>query len=245
MLARMSIRRAASSTCRLRHATLRLHQQIRGRLDASPSRGRREECRWHTRSVKFHEALEGHQRHDESARNLTLTRIAIDDELDAAEMESSQGLAIVDEDRQVSVEVADLSLSTLESDFRSDVRNAGSRRYRRIGSAGSRPTRDRSPEGFSFRKFPLLTIQKSMKLPSAILAGVTSLLIAGCTIGPPPQRGYDAEVNVEQAGVRLLRNGMTVCLIRTQLPNVENWKLINGNTEIVIKSRGRPWPCRG
>jgi hypothetical protein len=82
-----------------------------------------------------------------------------------------------------------------------------------------------------------------MKLPSAIFAGVTSLLIAGCTIGPPPQRGYDAEVNVEQAGVRLLRNGMTVCLIRTQLPNVENWKLINGNTEIVIKSRGDHGPA--
>ena len=82
-----------------------------------------------------------------------------------------------------------------------------------------------------------------MKLPSAILSGVTSLLIAGCTIGPPPQRGYDAEVNVEQAGVRLLRNGMTVCLIRTQLPNVENWKLINGNTEIVIKSRGNHGPA--
>ena len=82
-----------------------------------------------------------------------------------------------------------------------------------------------------------------MKLPSSILSGVTSLLIAGCTIGPPPQRGYDAEVNVEQAGVRLLRNGMTVCLIRTQLPNVENWKLINGNTEIVIKSRGSHGPA--
>ncbi len=82
-----------------------------------------------------------------------------------------------------------------------------------------------------------------MKLPSAILAGLTSLLIVGCTIGPPPQRGYDAEVNVEQAGVRLLRNGMTVCLIRTQFPNVENWKLINGNTEIVIKSRASQGPA--
>ena len=36
---------------------------------------------------------------------------------------------------------------------------------------------------------------------------------------------------------------MTVCLIRTQLPNVENWKLINGNTEIVIKSRGSQGPA--
>ena len=36
---------------------------------------------------------------------------------------------------------------------------------------------------------------------------------------------------------------MTVCLIRTQLPNVENWKLINGNTEIVVKSRGNHGPA--
>ena len=36
---------------------------------------------------------------------------------------------------------------------------------------------------------------------------------------------------------------MTVCLIRTQLPNIENWKLINDNTEIVIKSRGNDGPA--
>ena len=83
-----------------------------------------------------------------------------------------------------------------------------------------------------------------MKLPSGILAGVTLLLIAGCTIAPPRQRGYaDLQVNVEQASVRLLRNEMTVALIRTQLPNVENWKLINGNTEIVVKSRGNHGPA--
>jgi hypothetical protein len=85
---------------------------------------------------------------------------------------------------------------------------------------------------------------KSMRLPSAILAGVTSLLIVGCTISPPRPRGYaDLDVNVEQASVRLLRNGMTVCLVRTQLPNVETWKLINGNMEIVVKSRGSHGPA--
>ncbi|HEY5768606.1 MAG TPA: hypothetical protein VIS71_02065 [Terrimicrobium sp.] len=82
-----------------------------------------------------------------------------------------------------------------------------------------------------------------MKFRFAMLALVTCLLVTGCTIGPPPQRGYDAEVNVEQAGVRLLRNGMTVCLIRPQFPNVEKWELINGNTEIVIKSRGDRGPA--
>ena len=31
---------------------------------------------------------------------------------------------------------------------------------------------------------------------------------------------------------------MTICLIRTELPKVERWEIINRNTEIVIKSRG-------
>jgi len=59
----------------------------------------------------------------ESPRNLTLGRIAIDHQLAAEEPEGCQVLAVMDEHRQVSVEVADLSLSPLESDFRSDVRN--------------------------------------------------------------------------------------------------------------------------
>ena len=75
------------------------------------------------------------------------------------------------------------------------------------------------------------------------LFALALLLTIGCTTAPPRQRGYVADVRVEEAGVRLLRNGMTVCLIRTQLPNVENWKLINGNTEIVIKSRGNQGPA--
>jgi hypothetical protein len=48
---------------------------------------------------------------------------------------------------------------------------------------------------------------------------------------------------VEQGGVRLLRRGMTVCLIRTELPKVERWEIINRNTEIVIKSRGERGPA--
>mgnify|MGYP003441151407 CR=1 FL=1 len=82
-----------------------------------------------------------------------------------------------------------------------------------------------------------------MKLPSAILAGVISLLPVACTISPPPQRGYEAEVKVEEAGVRLLRNGMTVCLIRTRFTKVESWQLINDNREIVIKSRSQSGPA--
>ncbi|MFZ0711121.1 MAG: hypothetical protein WAM53_13865 [Terrimicrobiaceae bacterium] len=82
-----------------------------------------------------------------------------------------------------------------------------------------------------------------MNLPVAILAVLMSFFVVGCTVSPGPRRGYDAEVNVEEAGVRLLRNGMTVCLIRPQFSKVENWKLIDGNTEIVIKSRGGRGPA--
>jgi hypothetical protein len=82
-----------------------------------------------------------------------------------------------------------------------------------------------------------------MNLRVAILAGLTSFLIVGCTISPGPRRGYEVEVSVEQAGVRLLNNGMTVCLISPQFSKVENWKLINDNTEIVIKSRGSRGPA--
>ncbi|HEY5704535.1 MAG TPA: hypothetical protein VIS96_03060 [Terrimicrobiaceae bacterium] len=83
-----------------------------------------------------------------------------------------------------------------------------------------------------------------MKFPTAIFAGLTLLALGGCTIGPPPPRGYaDLQVNVEQASVRLMRNGMTVCLIRTQYPNVQDWELINDNREIVVKSRGDHGPA--
>jgi hypothetical protein len=79
-----------------------------------------------------------------------------------------------------------------------------------------------------------------MRFCSAIVFG---LLLAGCTIGPPPPRGYEAEVVVEEAGVRLLRKGMTVCLIRTRFSKVEGWQLVNGNREIVIKSRSQRGPA--
>jgi hypothetical protein len=51
------------------------------------------------------------------------------------------------------------------------------------------------------------------------------------------------KVHVEQSQVRLLRNGKTIAVCRTQLPEIENWKLINGNRQIVVKSRGRHGPA--
>jgi hypothetical protein len=51
------------------------------------------------------------------------------------------------------------------------------------------------------------------------------------------------QVQVEQSQVRLLRNGKTIAICRTQLPEIEKWKLINGNRQIVVKSRGRHGPA--
>jgi hypothetical protein len=85
-----------------------------------------------------------------------------------------------------------------------------------------------------------------VKLRPVILASLTALLIleAGCAVSPAPRRGYaPLDVSVEQPGVRLLRRGMTICLIQTALPKVERWEIINRNTEIVIKSRGVRGPA--
>ena len=85
-----------------------------------------------------------------------------------------------------------------------------------------------------------------MNFRFAFLVCMTALLVsgAGCAITPASRRGYaPLDVSVEPAGVRLLRRGMTVCLIRTQLPNVERWEIINRNTEIVIKSRDERGPA--
>ncbi len=51
------------------------------------------------------------------------------------------------------------------------------------------------------------------------------------------------KVRVEQSQVRLVRNGKTIAICRTQLFEIENWKLINGNRQIVVKSRGRHGPA--
>jgi hypothetical protein len=51
------------------------------------------------------------------------------------------------------------------------------------------------------------------------------------------------KVHVEQGQVRLLRDGKTIATCRTQLPEIEKWKLINGNRQIVVKSRGRHGPA--
>jgi hypothetical protein len=85
-----------------------------------------------------------------------------------------------------------------------------------------------------------------MNFRFAFLVCLTAWLVSGvgCVITPAARKGYARlDVSVEPAGVRLLRRGMTVCLIRTQLPHVEKWEIINRNTEIVIKSREERGPA--
>ena len=89
-----------------------------------------------------------------------------------------------------------------------------------------------------------------MNYPTRQLIGVVALLIGVATLGKGQQSwdrasagpDYDpaskatqmgvvaqVKVHVEQSQVRLLRNGKTIAICRTQLPEIENWKLINGN----------------
>jgi hypothetical protein len=51
------------------------------------------------------------------------------------------------------------------------------------------------------------------------------------------------KVGVGQGRVVLQRGGRTVAVLRTQLPNVEKWKLIDDDQKIVIKSRGNHGPA--
>ena len=88
-----------------------------------------------------------------------------------------------------------------------------------------------------------LTFELSMNFPSAFLSPVAlvclaPLLMVGCvTTSAPPSPGGIVQVWVEQSSVRILRNGKTLCVIKPKLPRVEQWKLVQNDTAIVIKSR--------
>jgi len=88
-----------------------------------------------------------------------------------------------------------------------------------------------------------LTFELSMNLPSAFLSPVAlvclaPLLMVGCiTTSAPPSPGGIVQVWVEQSSVRVLRNGKTLSVIKPRLPSVEQWKLVQNDTAIVIKSR--------
>lgn len=46
-----------------------------------------------------------------------------------------------------------------------------------------------------------------------------------------------------QGGIAITRGGVPVSTIRTAMPNVENWKFINGGQQVVTKSRGNHGPA--
>jgi hypothetical protein len=88
-----------------------------------------------------------------------------------------------------------------------------------------------------------LRFRPSMNFPSAFLFPVAlvclaPLLIVGCiTTSAPPNPGGVVQVWIEQSSVRVLRDGKTLSVIKPKLPRVEQWKLVQNDTAIVIKSR--------
>jgi hypothetical protein len=81
---------------------------------------------------------------------------------------------------------------------------------------------------------------------SPLRSGFLLIALAGALFALSPQARAAAagvQVQVEQSQVRLLRSGKTIAICRTQLPEIEKWKLINGNRQIVVKSRGRHGPA--
>ncbi len=73
-------------------------------------------------------------------------------------------------------------------------------------------------------------------LSRAALICLTPLLMVGC-MSSAPNPGGVTQVWVEESGVRVLRNGQTLAVIKPKMPNVEHWRLIQNDTAIVIKSR--------
>jgi hypothetical protein len=69
------------------------------------------------------------------------------------------------------------------------------------------------------------------------LALLASVLLAGCITTAPPKPAGVVQVWVEQGGVRVLRNGQTLCIIHPRLARVEQWKVVQNDTAVVIKSR--------
>jgi hypothetical protein len=82
-----------------------------------------------------------------------------------------------------------------------------------------------------------------MNFLSSFLSRITlpflaSVLFAGCiTTAAPPKPAGVVQVWVEQDGVRVLRNGQTLCVIHPRLAKVEQWKVVQNDTAVVIKSR--------
>lgn len=59
----------------------------------------------------------------------------------------------------------------------------------------------------------------------------------------PAYAAQPLRVSVLQGQVQVTQGGRTVAILRPALPNVERYKLVNDNREIIIKSRGNHGPA--
>ncbi|MGA7213076.1 MAG: hypothetical protein WBX20_02625, partial [Terrimicrobiaceae bacterium] len=97
--------------------------------------------------------------------------------------------------------------------------------------------------GLRYKSDKLLVFERPMNFPSSLVSLIALVLLAstlltGCiAIAPPPKPAGVVQVWVEQGGVRVLRNGQTLCIIHPRLSRVEQWKIVQNDTAIVIKSR--------
>jgi hypothetical protein len=73
--------------------------------------------------VQLYIAFNGHQRYSEGTRNLGLSRSAIDHQLAGLHPKGRQIAFVMDEDRQMTVKVANLAVLTLECYLRANVSN--------------------------------------------------------------------------------------------------------------------------
>lgn len=51
------------------------------------------------------------------------------------------------------------------------------------------------------------------------------------------------EATVVQGRINITQGNRTLSVIKPTLPNVENWKFVNGRHQIIVKSRGNHGPA--
>ena len=88
--------------------------------------------------------------------------------------------------------------------------------------------------GFRLQSLMIRTLFRFLSCLAAFL------LLSGCMTSPPPRPAGVVQVRLQRDGFQLLRNGEEVSVVRPKLRNVEKWKLVQGDTAIVIKSRSSP-----
>jgi hypothetical protein len=91
--------------------------------------------------------------------------------------------------------------------------------------------------GISFGS--LMKFSPAFLLPLALVL-LASLIVGCATTAPPTRPAGVVQVRPQKDGFQLLRNGRTISVVHPKLPNVEQWKLVQNDTAIAIKSRSGP-----